>query len=270
MPETHTDRKPLGAVDLAQAELVRRGLENIRRRLLDLTNRNKLISFRHSRSSLRIVDVDLNAVYQSLLDDKRFPFVYVPEPSNGHIALLGEKPAAKDYADEIGWSTSFDLVNGTGQTACLPVLYYQEDFERHSGNRLVTWLLNPVIGKPLNPQSLPTLNGIAAVRGTDSALVAVGQNGTILRTDDGGRSWRQLLSGTGTSLHSIAFSTRLSGWAVGDDGTILHTTDGGANWRSQTIGTGARLQRVIFISEEQGWVVGADGLILATRDGGAS
>src|SRR5580704_10423596 len=129
MPETHTDRKPLGAVDLAQAELVRRGLENIRRRLLDLTNRNKLISFRHSRSSLRIVDVDLNAVYQSLLDDKRFPFVYVPEPSNGHIALLGEKPAAKDYADEIGWSTSFDLVNGTGQTACLPVLYYQEDFE---------------------------------------------------------------------------------------------------------------------------------------------
>jgi photosystem II stability/assembly factor-like uncharacterized protein len=142
--------------------------------------------------------------------------------------------------------------------------------QRHSGNRLVTWLLNPVIGKPLNPQSLPTLNGIAAVRGTDSALVAVGQNGTILRTDDGGRSWRQLLSGTGTSLHSIAFSTRLSGWAVGDDGTILHTADGGANWRSQTIGTGARLQRVIFISEEQGWVVGADGLILATRDGGAS
>jgi very-short-patch-repair endonuclease len=129
MPEVRTDRKPVGTVDLAQAELVRRGLENIRRRLLDLTNRNKLISFRHARSSLRIVDVDLDSAYESLLDDKRFPFVYVPEPSKEYIAELGEKPAAKDFAEEIGWSTSYDLVKGTGQTACLPVLYYQEDFE---------------------------------------------------------------------------------------------------------------------------------------------
>ena len=129
MPEIRTERKPQTAVDLAQAELVRRGLENIRRRLLDLTNRNKLISFRHARSSLRIVDVDLDSVYQSLLDDKRFPFVHVPEPSKEYIAELGEKPAAKDFAEEIGWLTAYDLVKGTGQTACLPVLYYQEDFE---------------------------------------------------------------------------------------------------------------------------------------------
>jgi len=71
MPEVRTDRKQVGTVDLAQAELVRRGLESIRRRLLDLTNRNKLISFRHAKSSLRTVDVDLDFVYQSLLDDKR-------------------------------------------------------------------------------------------------------------------------------------------------------------------------------------------------------
>ena len=129
MPEVRTDNSRFGAVDLAQAELVRRGLENIRRRLLDLTNRNKLINFRHARSSLRIVDVEFESVYQSLLEEKRFPFVYVPEPSKECIAELGEKPAAKDYAEEIGWSTSYDLPQGTGQTACLPVLYYQEDFE---------------------------------------------------------------------------------------------------------------------------------------------
>ena len=129
MPEARTGRNQAETVDLAQAELVRRGLENIRRRLLDLTNRNKLINFRHARSSLRVVDVDLDSVYQCLLDEKRFPFVPVPEPSREHIAELGEKPAAKDYAEEIGWAVSYDLVKGTGQTECLPVLYYQEDFE---------------------------------------------------------------------------------------------------------------------------------------------
>ncbi|WP_446743496.1 DUF4011 domain-containing protein [Silvibacterium acidisoli] len=130
MPDARTDRTQMGTtVDLAQAELVRRGLESIRRRLLDLTNRNKLISFRHGRSSLRIVDVDLDSVYQSLLDEKKFPFVPVPEPSKEYVAELGEKPTAKDYAEEIGWSTSYDLAKATGQTECLPVLFYQEDFE---------------------------------------------------------------------------------------------------------------------------------------------
>jgi very-short-patch-repair endonuclease len=129
MPEVDTDKKNTGMVDPAAADVVRRGLENIRRRLLDLTNRNKLINYRHARSSLRIVDVDLEVVYQNLLDDKEFPFVYVPQPNKEEIAELGEKPAAKDYAEEQGWPTSYDLVKGVGQATCLPVLHYQEDFE---------------------------------------------------------------------------------------------------------------------------------------------
>jgi hypothetical protein len=96
------DKNQMGTVDPSKAELVRRGLENIRRRLLDLTNRNKLINFRHTRSSLRIVDIDLDSVYQNLLDDKKFPFVFVPEPSKEEIVELGEKPTAKDYAEKCG------------------------------------------------------------------------------------------------------------------------------------------------------------------------
>jgi very-short-patch-repair endonuclease len=129
MPESRVDRQQSGIPDAVQTELVRRGLENIRRRLLDLTNRNKLISFRHGTSSLRIVDADLDAVYQSLVDDKTFPFVYVPEPTKEYLTETGEKPSAKDYAEQLGWSTGFDLAKAAGQTACLPVLHYQEDFE---------------------------------------------------------------------------------------------------------------------------------------------
>ena len=39
------------------------GLDRIRTRLLDLTNRNKLLNFRHSNaSSLRVVDVPIDSV----------------------------------------------------------------------------------------------------------------------------------------------------------------------------------------------------------------
>jgi hypothetical protein len=129
MPEVHVEHKNSRSLNVAQADLVRRGVENIRRRLLDLTNRNKLISFRHGKSSLRIVDVDLDGVYQSLLDEKKFPFVYVPEPTREQIAEIGERPSAKDFAEQLGWATEFDLIDGVGQSAGLPVLHYQEDFE---------------------------------------------------------------------------------------------------------------------------------------------
>lgn len=112
-----------------ESDSVAKGLENLRRRLLDLTNRNKLISFRHTRSSLRIVDADFELIYAKLLDDQKLPFVHVPEPDRKYIAEAGEKPPAKDFADHLGWSTSFDLDSDEGQAGCLPVLHYQEDLE---------------------------------------------------------------------------------------------------------------------------------------------
>ena len=53
MPPTTADPQP---VLRPEAEQVRAGLEQIRLRLLDLTGRNKLISFRHTTSTIRMVD----------------------------------------------------------------------------------------------------------------------------------------------------------------------------------------------------------------------
>jgi hypothetical protein len=50
-------------------------LEKIRARLLDLTNRNRLLNFRHtSASSIRIVDPDLDAVFARLLNGEEIAF----------------------------------------------------------------------------------------------------------------------------------------------------------------------------------------------------
>src|SRR6266705_5912618 len=80
------------------------GLDRIRTRLLDLTNRNKLLNFRHSNaSSLRVVDVPINSVFRRLRDNEKLSFLPVPMANIDG----GEGPTTKDQADELGWNTSF-------------------------------------------------------------------------------------------------------------------------------------------------------------------
>ena len=102
------------------------GLDRIRTRLLDLTNRNKLLNFRHSpASSLRVVDVPIDSVFRQLRDAEKLGFLPVPEPE----VEGGEPPSVKDYADELGWNTSFDLGNADESAECLPVLLYYEHLD---------------------------------------------------------------------------------------------------------------------------------------------
>lgn len=137
MPEADTQREHAGAANLPPSELVREGVEDIRKRLLDLTPRSRLISFHHTKSSLRIVGADPDSVYRSLLDGRKVPFVCVPEPAGPYTPESGKKPEATQHAEEIGWATSYDLPKRTGcelatveeQMASLRVLYYEEDFD---------------------------------------------------------------------------------------------------------------------------------------------
>jgi len=55
------------------------GLDRIRTRLLDLTNRNKLLNFRHSNaSSLRVVEASMDGAFQRLRDNEKVAFAPVP------------------------------------------------------------------------------------------------------------------------------------------------------------------------------------------------
>lgn len=103
------------------------GLDRIRTRLLDLTNRNKLLNFRHSNaSSLRVVDAALDDVFARLLGEEKLPFLPVPEPG----IHLKDTLTAVNFAEELGWNTSFDLEEARGENASrLPVLLYQEQLD---------------------------------------------------------------------------------------------------------------------------------------------
>ncbi len=69
-------------------------------------------------------------------------------------------------------------------------------------------------------------------------LVAAGDRGTILLSDDQGASWHSVASGTDELLTSSVFISPTEGWLVGQDSTILHTTDAGLHWASQSSAPG--------------------------------
>lgn len=131
-------------------------------------------------------------------------------------------------------------------------------------------------------------------------LVAVGERGTVLLSDNNGASWRQAQVPVSTSLAAVQFVDGQQGWAVGHGGVVLHSQDGGEHWQLQLDGHKAaalelaaaqqdgnpqRLaaaQRLVadgadkpllalsFSDARHGLVVGAYGLALATDDGGAT
>jgi photosystem II stability/assembly factor-like uncharacterized protein len=69
-----------------------------------------------------------------------------------------------------------------------------------------------------------------------SHLIAVGERGLILRSDDDGKSWRQLSSPVSVTLTGVDFSDEKNGYAIGHGGIVLRTTDGGAVWKVQLDG----------------------------------
>ncbi|WP_085318288.1 WD40/YVTN/BNR-like repeat-containing protein [Derxia lacustris] len=131
-------------------------------------------------------------------------------------------------------------------------------------------------------------------------LVAAGERGTLLLSDDNGAHWRQAPMPVSVALTALAFPTPQAGWAVGHGGVILHSADGGEHWSRQLDGrqlgaleraaaeasgdaralADARrladegpdqpLLDVAFADAQRGIAVGAFGLALATADGGRS
>lgn len=104
-------------------------------------------------------------------------------------------------------------------------------------------------------------------------LVAVGDHGVVLLSDDEGKTYRQAAAvPTRTTLTSVSFVDEKNGWAVGHSGVILHSADGGETWTLQRSDTSVDrpLFSVYFSDAEHGVAVGLWSLLLLTTDGGKS
>jgi len=91
---------------------------------------------------------------------------------------------------------------------------------------------------------------------------AVGANGTILATADGGVTWTRQGSSTPFDLHGVRFADSMRGWAIGANGTLLVTGDGGATWQARDTGGASPYLSLSAADPLNLWATGGDGSVL--------
>ncbi len=161
-----------------------------------------------------------------------------------------------------------------------------------------------VLDTPAAITPLAAKSALFGLARSGSRVVAVGQRGHVVFSDDAGASWQQANVPVSSDLVAVSFpkgegARADAGWAVGHDGVVLRTTDAGRSWTRQLdgralgdvlvahysktndakwLGEAKRFAAqgaenpfldVFFLDAQTGYVVGAFGLLLRTRDGGA-
>lgn len=113
---------------------------------------------------------------------------------------------------------------------------------------------------------------------------AVGDQGTILRTEDGGRSWNLVAVNSSCSLRSVQFVDEENGWAMGGqavpmvgrtNAVILKTSDGGRTWKEMDGTLLPSVRGMQMANHRSGWAWGAPTQnfpsgIFSTEDAGYS
>lgn len=166
----------------------------------------------------------------------------------------------------------------------------------------------PALNRAALQVRAPERQVLLAAAQAGSRLVAVGERGLVVLSDDDGISWRQARAvPVSTTLTAVSFADAEQGWAVGHGGVVLHSSDGGATWLRQADGASlaqaalrqaeqglhadaasAPAQRAVrdatalvadgpdkplldvyFQDARRGWVVGAYNMAFETSDGGA-
>lgn len=147
--------------------------------------------------------------------------------------------------------------------AVTPVLAQDEDVDAGEFN-----------GKPIllsTPSALAASKLLIDVAKANGRIVAVGEFGHVVYSDDDGATWTQAdRVETQVTLTSVVFPSEKVGFAVGHDSMIVKTEDGGQTWRlvHEDFEAESPLLSVFFMSPSRGIAMGAFGYMLETSDAG--
>lgn len=110
----------------------------------------------------------------------------------------------------------------------------------------------------------------------DGTAVAAGGFGVLLRSEDGGATWRNAAPDWAAILEDAVephlYAVRMVGGAVfvaGEFGLVLRSTDGGRTWSATRTGD-ASLFDLAVDGKGRGLAVGQKGTVVRTTDGGAT
>jgi len=130
---------------------------------------------------------------------------------------------------------------------------------------------NDSANKPAEIEPLAASSLLLDLAVAGNRLVAVGERGHVLLSDDQGATWRQAKTvPTRVMLTAVYFVDAQYGWAVGHDETILNSADGGETWTRSHFAPEMQqpLLDLWFANRVSGIAVGAYGAYFTTNDGG--
>lgn len=107
----------------------------------------------------------------------------------------------------------------------------------------------------------------------DDMAVATGETGVanVLRTTDGGETWRSSDTNTLRRVEDVYFVDASTGYCVAWASQVFKSTDGGATWQQLEHDFPSPSDHFIavnFTDADTGWVAGGVNKVMATSDGG--
>ena len=105
---------------------------------------------------------------------------------------------------------------------CLAMTF---SFSAQSATEFVDVLDAPSVKMPKASKSL-----LLDIARAGDRLIAVGQFGHIVYSDDDGKNWTQAEVPVQSQLNAVHFVNAKHGWVVGQDAVVLGTSDGGETW----------------------------------------
>ena len=147
------------------------------------------------------------------------------------------------------------ITNDAGQTWRETVIYHPGDFKNGTPEFLSIRFADKKRGLV-----------IGSVLGRADEVI----DSLVMRTEDGGETWRRVIVPSKTELFHLDYNGSSHGWIVGDEGVILSTIDGGQTWIAQNSKTRLALFNIDFRDDDEGYAVGEKGVILRTGNGGVT
>jgi photosystem II stability/assembly factor-like uncharacterized protein len=103
--------------------------------------------------------------------------------------------------------------------------------------------------------------------GQTGTAFAPGDNGSLAKTTDGGKTWTRGNVATSEDVIDIAFPTALVGYALDSSGGLFRTNDSGATWKTLDTGTTARPSELTAPTTSTVLLAGPIGLRRSTDSG---
>jgi spore coat protein H len=100
-------------------------------------------------------------------------------------------------------------------------------------------------------------------------VFVIGDDGTMVKSQDGGLTWKQEFLGIHLQFRTIAAINSSVLYAGGMYGQLLKSNNGGSSWSFLNSGTGNNINCMKFENEQNGWAVCDRGLIITTENSGA-